>query len=215
MFVYLDESGDLGFDFTKGGTTRFFVVTLLIVDNYEDNRSLERAVERTLKNKIRKRRNIKNLSAELKGTRTKHSVKAYFLKQLGRCKFRIISLILNKAQIVPELRESKKKLYNYAARLLLEKCPFREARERIVLALDKSINRRGIREFNQYLLLQLHGLLPDDIPIQIDHMLSHESKGIQAVDLFSWGIFRKYERGDDDWYALFKEKISLESVSLQ
>lgn len=215
MFVYLDESGDLGFDFTKGGTTRFFVVTLLIVDNRGDNQRLERAVERTLKNKIRKGGRIKNSTAELKGARTKHSIKVYFLNQLNKSQFRIFTLILNKARILPELRGNKKRLYNYAARLLIEKCPFGDAKEKIVLSLDKSKNRKGIREFNQYLLLQLQGLLPVDIPIEIDHVLSYESKGIQAVDSFSWGIFRKYERGDDRWYDLFKERIVFESLYLQ
>ncbi len=36
---------------------------------------------------------------------------------------------------------------------------------------------------------------------------SHDEKGLQAVDFISWAIFRKYERGDFEYYELIKEKI--------
>ena len=41
-YIFLDESGDLGFDFTKQKTTKFFVVTILFVDN---KRSIEKCVK--------------------------------------------------------------------------------------------------------------------------------------------------------------------------
>jgi len=31
--IYLDESGDLSFDFTKKGTSKFFIITVLISKN--------------------------------------------------------------------------------------------------------------------------------------------------------------------------------------
>lgn len=32
-YVFLDESGDLGFDFSKGKTSKYFVITFLFVVN--------------------------------------------------------------------------------------------------------------------------------------------------------------------------------------
>jgi len=32
-FIFLDESGDMGFDFKKPRTSKFFVITCLFVDN--------------------------------------------------------------------------------------------------------------------------------------------------------------------------------------
>jgi len=32
-------------------------------------------------------------------------------------------------------------------------------------------------------------------------------KGIQAADMFSWGVFRKYERGDVEWFEKFGGNI--------
>lgn len=31
--------------------------------------------------------------------------------------------------------------------------------------------------------------------------------GLQAVDLFSWGIFRKHERNDVVWFNVFRDKV--------
>ena len=33
MFIFLDESGDLGFDFDKAKTSRYFVITLLVCND--------------------------------------------------------------------------------------------------------------------------------------------------------------------------------------
>lgn len=214
MFVYLDESGDLGFDFTKGGTSRFFVVTILVLDNHENNKALTKAIERTVKNKINRKKRMKNPVLELKGAKTSLSIKQYFSRQLGNTKIRIYSLILNKARVFQELQGNQERLYNFVSRLLIEKCPFREAKDRIILTFDKSKDQKEIREFNRYLLLQLQGILPINTPIEIYHSASHESKGIQAVDSFSWGIFRKYERKDTVWYEMFRKRIAFETVYL-
>lgn len=82
------------------------------------------------------------------------------------------------------------------------------------MTLDRRKSAREIEHFNRYLLAQLEGGLPLQIPIEIFHHHSWESKGLQAADLFSWGIFRKYERGDPGWYNTFKDRIAYESVYL-
>ncbi len=116
MLVFLDESGDLGFDFTKGGTSRFFVITILVVENHEDRVRLFKAIERTIKNKVRKGKKGKTPEIELKGAKTSAAVKAYFFRQLDPVKFQIYSLVLNKARVYDALQENQAKLYNYIAR---------------------------------------------------------------------------------------------------
>ncbi len=41
-----------------------------------------------------------------------------------------------------------------------------------------------------------------------------ESGGLQAVDIFPYGIFEKYERKRLDWFNIFREKIRYDSVYL-
>lgn len=163
---------------------------------------------------MHRRKKGKAETLELKGSKTNLDVKKYFLRQLKETKIQIYSLILNKARVYQDLHDDKRRLYNFVARLLIEKCPFSQAREKIILTLDKSKDQKGIREFNQYLLLQLQGLIPVNIPVEIYHATSQENRGIQAADIFSWGIFRKYERKDSAWYELFQGKIRFEDVYL-
>ena len=80
------------------------------------------------------------------------------------------------------------------------------------IVLDKRKNMRQIQEFNAALLTFFQERLSLRIPIYISHLESHESKELQAVDTFCWGIFQKYERNDTQWYDLFQEKIVVESI---
>lgn len=43
--------------------------------------------------------------------------------------------------------------------------------------------------------------------MDIYHWDSKESHGLQACDLFCWGVFQKYEMNKDEWYGIFKEKM--------
>ena len=51
--IFLDESGDLGFDFTKKRTTKYFVVTLLFVDEKRPIEKVVRDIHRGLRKKYR------------------------------------------------------------------------------------------------------------------------------------------------------------------
>lgn len=47
------------------------------------------------------------------------------------------------------------------------------------------------------------------------HERSHENPGLQAVDLFCWGIFRKYEAGDTEWHEMYRNAIASETEYLR
>jgi predicted transposase YdaD len=103
MIIFLDESGDLGFDFKKEGTTHFFVVTLLVVKDEQQAKLIRKAVARSLKNKILRKRRGKPKNVELKGSSTALSVKKYFLKQLKDCCFSIYTIALKKKRVFQDL----------------------------------------------------------------------------------------------------------------
>lgn len=212
MYIFLDESGDLGFDYSKKGTTSFFVVSLLLVKDFNNKRQVEKAVKRTLKNKIYASRGKSD--KELKGARTAFYVKEYFYRYLEDVDIQVYTLILNKLRVHERLRQEKHRLYNFVARIVIDKLPVEDANTRIYLYLDKSKNKREVKYFNDYLFSQLEGRLEPTIPLEIYHKSSEEEPGIQAVDMFCWGIFRKYERKDEEWYQVFKDKIEFEDIYL-
>jgi hypothetical protein len=77
MFIFLDESGDLGFDFNNENTTKKFVITLLVCDNRAVVNQFSRAVLRAKKNKLRR---SSWRFEELKGVSTSLEVKHYFFR---------------------------------------------------------------------------------------------------------------------------------------
>lgn len=216
MYIFLDESGDLGFNFGKAKTSRYFVISLLVCHDKQAQNGFRRAVERTLKNKLNHKKNISRTVAELKGTGTTLAIKRYFFRQLPADGWRIYSVTLNKLRVDEHLRTraGKKKLYNFLARFILEKVYFSEDVKRVSLVVDRSKNKEEIKDFNQYVINQLEALLPLNARLDIDHLGSHESAGLQAVDLFCWGIARKDGLGDEEWYAVYQDKVCFTTIYL-
>jgi hypothetical protein len=202
LYLYLDESGDLGFDFFGKNPSKFFTVTILTLQGEQNNRVLIKAVQKTVRRKLRKKGN-----PELKGSHTSIEVKKYFYKLVQAIPFEIYALTLNKIRVYDYLTKKKDRVYNFIARNVLDRIPLEKASTRIELIIDKSKNKKEVREFNSYIIRQLESRIDPRIPLDIYHHLSHENKGLQAADIFSWGIFRKYERRDLEWYNVFKEKV--------
>ena len=195
MFIYLDESGDLGYNFEKRKTTKKFVITLLVCDSDVARKEFDKAVRRTLKNKLNRRKKNSRFRTELKGIGTAVIVKKYIFRNIKTNRWAIYSLILNKNRVDTNLQTNfgKKKLYNFLARFFIEKLNLSKVQRNVELIVDRCKNKEEVRDFNQYLVNQLEVLLPLNIDLNISHLTSQESTGLQAVDLFSWGIFRKYE----------------------
>ena len=209
MIIYLDESGDLGFDRIKAGTSKTFVITLLVCDELETAHGFKTAVRRTLKNKINRKKGVSS-ARELKGSETILGVKTYFYRQLPQTGWRIYSVVLDKPRLLATLGRlpEKRKIYNFLARMILEKLPLSTVTsEAVTLVVDRSKGKDGIQEFNEYVTTHLEGLLPLRVSLNIYHENSHDNPGLQTVDSFSWGIFKKYEAGDSEWYRIFREKI--------
>ena len=134
-----------------------------------------------------------------------------------RTGWRLYTIALNKHRVFEHLqtKQGKKKLYNYIARILIEQINLRNPGNAVTLIVDKSKNKDEIADFNQYVGNQLDALLPLDVPLNIYHENSSSNAGLQAVDLFCWGIFRKYERNDKEWYDSYRARIAYETEYLK
>ena len=212
-YLYLDESGDLGHDLTKGGTSRYFVITILEITDAKANKAIEKAIERTIRNKVRKKRpRQRNFFTELKASKMGFAIKEYFYRQVQNIPFNIYTLILDKKRFSNPLQLNHHRLYRLLTHLILKEMPLEQAEMHVILTLDKSMTKPQIRDFNKSLRYQLESRLPFQVPLSIYHDYSHENKSIQAVDLFAWGMYRKYELGEMNWYDVFKERVVYEQL---
>ena len=110
---------------------------------------------------------------------------------------------------------SRKKLYNYIARFLLTKVNLDNVGATVTLVVDRSKAKDEIADFNLYLANQLDALLPLEVPLNIYHQHSYENAGLQEMDLFCWGVFRKYEYSDLDWYREYGGRVVFETEYLR
>jgi hypothetical protein len=213
-YLYLDESGDLGFDWSKKGTSRYFTICILAVRTATRNKTLSNAVKKTLRRKFNYHGADKKHVVELKGARTSLEVRTYFFNQVAGVRFGVYALTLNKSRLYPELATQKERTYNYLARLILDQIPFEAADTSVELVLDRRKNKTQVADFNGYVEAQLHSRLSPTVPLYIRHQDSQSNYCLQAVDLFSYGVFRKYERGDDSWLRVFRGKVQYDDVFL-
>lgn len=214
-YLYLDESGDLGFDFVNRKPSKFFTVTILALSSKGANRHLIHAVKKTLKRKINRKKNKRRIVQEIKATSTTFEIKKYFYEQVKDLKWGIYTITLNKRRLFENLAKEKPRVYNFIARKVLDEIPFEKSGgTRIELIIDKSKGSLGIVEFNSYIESQLKARIDPRTPLNIYHRDSQEVLGLQAVDLFCWGLFQKYERNKEEWYSLFKDRVIFDDLYL-
>lgn len=210
LYLYLDESGDLGFDFVNKKPSVHFTIAVLAVKGHDNNRAIASAVKKTL------RRRLCVLGAagspEIKGHSAQIEVKRYFYRKVAPTDFKIYSITFNKRLTFQFLAQDKERIYNFVARQVLEKVDLADTKVRVILTVDKSKTMPGIRDFNALVLSHLKSRLDPHTPLEIVHRSSQEAPQLQAVDLFVWGIFRRYERQDEEWRREFSGKIVFDGL---
>ncbi|MBI2053895.1 MAG: DUF3800 domain-containing protein [Candidatus Staskawiczbacteria bacterium] len=206
-FIFLDESGDLGFNFKKRKTSKFFIITFLATGN---KKIIEKIVKKThseLKKKYKKKFSV------LHASKDKPIIRQRLLKRLSDKDCIIMAIYLNKKKVYTNLQEEKAVLYNYVANILLD----RICAKKIITGKDNIELVASRRETNKFLNENFKNYIDNKarnqhkININVKIKTPFEEKSLQAADFASWAIFRKYEHGDDSYYNLIKNKITEES----
>ena|SRR3989338_5752055 len=204
MYVFLDESGDLSFDFDKRGVSANFIITILIVEN---PKPLERAVKkviRWMKHRYPKHRGCLHAYHEDEATRKR------LLKQLSSLPFSVMVIQLNKRKVYTNLQDEKAVLYNYVANILLDRLvsSLRGKEKKVFLiAAKRETNKFLNANFQDYLCKQIQG--KHDIYLEVSTLSPYEHKCLQAADLLSWSAFRMLERGDSSYIDIVKSRVSV------
>jgi hypothetical protein len=203
-YIFLDESGDLGFDFTKHRTSKFFVITFLCCVNRRPIEKLISKCHSELKKQHKMRGGILHCHREKPITRQR------LLKRLTEKNCSIMTIYLNKSRVYTKLQDEKNVLYNYVTNILLDRIMTKKLLGSKpcgieLIASRKETNKFLNENFKEYLRNKVKG--SHDVDIKVEIKTPHEEKGLQAVDFISWAIFRKQEYGDTSYYNIIKTKI--------
>lgn len=201
-FIFMDESGDLGFDFNKKGTTSYFLITFLFSKN---KRPIEKCVKKIHSGLRRKYKKVGVLHAYIEELVTKKRLLSLIAKK--DCK--VMTILLNKKRVYTKLQDEKPVLYNYVTNILLDRIftkKLLQSKSPIeVIASRKETSKFLNQNFKAYLQSQLAE--SHNVKVSISIKTPSEEKALQAVDFVSWAIFRKYEYKDDTYYNIIRSNI--------
>jgi hypothetical protein len=197
LLVFIDESGDPGFKLGRGSTSHF-VVAMVIFDKNEDAEFTSRVIKDALMDlKIR---------PEFKFSKTSDNKKDEFFSRIGKCKFRVRALVVDKEKIYSKnLREDDEKFYNYFVRLLID---FQELKQNNVsVKIDGSGDREFKKELNRYLRSQIKS----NLKLKIELVDSNKNYLIQLADMVAGAIAKSYpnqiRQANDSWKQSLGKKV--------
>jgi len=207
-YIFLDESGDLGFNFKKKKTSRHFVVTCLFV---KEKGSVEKIIKKIFSKFSKKE--VRTHGGVLHAFKEKQGTKQKLLKLLREKDVSIISIYLNKLKVYTKLHNEKHVLYNYVANILLDRIYTKKlipTNQPIkLIASRRETNKFLNQNFCNYLQSQVSGKHKLEVDIEIKS--PYQEKCLQIVDCVCWAIFRKYEHSDKSYVDIIKDRIVEES----
>jgi hypothetical protein len=188
VYLFLEESGDLGF---KATSSKWFIFAIAVC---QDRKTLERVVKKFWRHLRKKHKRL----GELHASHEKPVIKRQLLRILAELDdLKILCVALNKQKVYSNFKEHKNYLYNYAANILMEKLhnsnlvPIGDT---IELFADRRDTNKNLNDnFTRFLTqgVKVRGVKGFNVELKS----SYESRAIQAVDFISWAIFSKYEKG--------------------
>jgi len=211
IYVYLDESGDLWFDFENKSPSDFFTITIVIIKGVQTNKSLKKEIKIVIKRKLNTKKSKRNVS-EIKWSRTNISIKKYLYKRIKNYNFDIYSITFNKRNVKETLIKNKSRLYNYFVRLLIDQVDLSSIENRLTIVLDKSKNKEQIKDCNDYLIRNIESKVSLDIEIDILHEDSTVIKQLQLADIFCYWFFEKYNKNNTEWLDEFRDKVKFDNL---
>lgn len=196
----MDESGDLGFDLSKKGTSRFFVVSFLIVD---DLKPLEKIVKKICG--LLKPKEIWRLWWALHCCRLHDDIRKKIFSHLNQASVKVMSIVLDKTQLFIDIQKSFSLLYIELVQALLHQ--IWNDTDIQFIASRMYTNRLLNKEFEAYITKTLSDKLQKQVSIKI--LTPNQSKGLQLVDAVFWSVYKKYELWDGHFFDTYLQQISL------
>jgi hypothetical protein len=193
MYVFLDESGDLGFTldqpYREGGSSRYLTISFLLIP--KDLLQLPKRIVKKIYNK--RKRSAKN---ELKGADLNESENIFVAKKTVELinknpQIRIFAITVYKRNVADHIRKDPNKLYNYMVSLALLN-RIKKEKEIIFVPDARSIKVQSGNSLVEYLQTELWFRLKSNTTIVNHPQESHKYLNLQFIDFLTHIIWIKY-----------------------
>jgi len=213
VIVYVDESGDLGFDKLA---SEFFVVSYVILVNTTSG-FLAGKISRLLRN-INLAKKPRGKISEFKFSNDDDKTRIKFLNKINSYDVKIGVVAISKDSVKQHLQKDLVYLYNFIVVDNIMKTivndylnpydPF----NRILFVVDRSLSAKRRKQFNDYADKKAEFLTKQrnwnmEVIVTIRHENSEDTKLLQVADYVASSTSLKL-RGNSKYYDLIKNKIS-------
>ena len=213
-YLYLDESGDLGFG---DGGSKYFIISCVKLDDEKSRNQIRRIPKKIRQRKLSKKH---QKSPELKFTNSSKLIREQFLNRAAKLDIEIYSLVIQKEFTQNKLRDNLPVLYNYLLKILLEKPLNRLGKDGLLnICLDKCMSKSQCENFESYIKTEFLSIFKEIPQVKIVHESSQNNSCLQVIDFICGAFGYKYNtrnlKGDHDHYTnLIKDRIVLEKTDL-
>lgn len=203
MYIYFDESGDLG----SNTQDNYFVLAGIATHNPKKLAKAVVQLRGTLKAKSQKQ------EKELKYSKASDIIKRRVLESIARIDDLVIhAIVVDKRTVFPKLRDKKEVYFNWIVRLLTDKLLVRnsENKEEVFFFIDKRSYGQARIEFDRYITdNNFFAKLGLSFKISIFHVDSTEEKCIQLADFVAGAIHQKYSRNRPEFFQIIQKKSNI------
>ena len=207
----MDESGDLGFDQQKKKTSRYFVVTCLLVHHKS---TVEKVVSKTIRSFRQKE--LRNFKGVLHCTKTQPKIRVKLLSLLDQKKVSLFAIYVDKHHMytrLPDMVTQKHFFYNYVVNTILRRIinlRLVDKNELLTFVASRRETKKLLnKEFVEYIQNSLK--LSSGVNLAVEIAQPVNEKCLQLVDFASWAIYQKYER-QDETYSQLVDSITVEEI---
>jgi hypothetical protein len=204
VYLYQDESGDMGFDFAKSGTSKHFSIALLILNEQRPILSLVNKIFRSLPRETKRKNN-----GMLHAYYEKPITVSRLLRSLAEKEIKIASIRLDKRKMF--LSETPHNLYANIVVTLINRLHndgiISGTEDTVLIASRMNTSKHLNLYFSETVINRIQGAKFNILIVK-----PNEDKCLQAADFVSWALWQKYERGVDTFYNLVSNKIVREYV---
>ena len=202
-YIYFDESGDLGFDFSKQGTSKHLIVVFMFVNDKRPIFSMVKKVFKTLP-LARKTKNNGILHA--------HHEKSVTIKRmlfaLSTKNIQIATIRLDKRKLL--ILSNPNDIYTNIVIALLNKLyadGYINSTEDIKLIASR---RNTSKYLNNQFSENVANKIPKNSLLDVYIEKPSDDKCLRAVDFISWAFWHRYEKGENTYYDIISDKIICE-----
>ncbi len=204
MLVFIDESWDSGFKFTKW-SSEFFTVWLVIFNDYDEALECDKAIENL-------RINLNKWNYEFHFADNSDKVKDLFLDTVLPYNFYYYWFVLNKKAIYWPWFKNKESFYKVITGYIFENA--KDKLENAKIIIDKSWNNDFRKSLSKYLKRKMNEEWKKRIR-EVKMQESHKNNLLQLADYVASWINRNFSTNTKRKKKDFIKKINVREIYIQ